>query len=154
MESEIAFPLGWMLALLVALVAGISAMRKDARERVRERAIRASAAARRDVALGMMGDIEDGEVREAWPVIAAVLAERSLADGDDVRGLITALTAGSGRQLAEEVAIDVSDESRERVSLYHMGFVPHTVTCPRDALVKALEQLAKELDALDALARE
>lgn len=150
MASEIAYPLGWGLALLVAVLAVIVASKQSARERAVRRAAEVLAAARRDTAMALLDGIEDAEVREAWPVVAAVLEEGALTDGRDVRALAATLAAGGTRQLAEEVAIEVSDESNERVVLYHMRFVPPTRTCPRDALVLALGRLAEALDELDA----
>lgn len=153
MESEVAYPLGWGLVLLLAALAVRVASKQSARERAARRAAEVLAAGRRDTALALLDEIEDGEVREAWPLVAAVLEEGALTDGRDVRALAATLAAGGARQLAEEVAIEVSDESNEQVVLYHMRFVPPTVTCPRDALVLALGRLADALDELDASAR-
>ncbi|MBK8409989.1 MAG: hypothetical protein IPL19_18685 [Sandaracinaceae bacterium] len=40
-------------------------------------------------------------------------------------------------------AIEIPDESPERVSLHHMKFWSQLAACPRDALVLALGQLAR-----------
>jgi len=150
MNSEVGYTLGWVAALLLAVLAMVRAARHDTRERAARRSAVVLAAGRRDAALGLLGELDDADVREAWPVICAVLEEGALTTGDDVRELAAALASGGGRQLAEEVAIEASDESPERVTLYHMRFVRPTVECRREGLVRALRQLAVTLDALEA----
>lgn len=149
MDPAVAYPLGWALALLVAVLAVVRAVRESSRETEERDASERRRQQRRVAALAMLEGIHDADVRDAWPRIVAVLEDGSLTDGDDVRGLRDALAAGGGRQLAEEVAIEISDASPDTVSLYHMGFVPPTLPCPRDALLRVLAQLADELDALD-----
>ena len=147
MEFEIGYALGWGLVLLLAVLAVIVAAKQDTRERAAVHATTLLAAGRRDVALALLAEIDDADVRDAWPVVVAALEEGALTDGNDVRALATTLATGGGRQLAEEVAIEVSDESEERVVLYPMRFVPPPVECPRDVLVTALRRLADALDA-------
>ena len=152
MNAELGYALGWGTVLLLVVAAVVNAARHDARQRAARHSAVVLAAARRDAALGMLEELVDAEVREAWQVIAAVLEEGALTSGDDVRELSAALARGGGRQLAQEVAIEISDESPERVSLYHMKFGSQPAACPRDALVLALGQLARVLDALEARA--
>lgn len=148
--AEFTYAFGWLTVLVLVVAAVVNAARHDARERAARHAAQVRAAARRDAALGMLEELADAEVREVWHVIAAVLEEGALTSGDDVRELAAALARGGGRQLAQEVAIEISDESPERVSLYHMRFGSKPADCPRDALVGALEQLARVLDELEA----